>query len=88
MSLITIGDAHNTSTVRLLKLFFKVTIFGQSAGAQSVAVHLVNDVSESLFQRAILQSNPFGLSFKTTDEAQKLGDNFVNFMNGEGEDCE
>jgi len=55
----------------------KVTIFGQSAGGQSVLTHLVNEYSEPLFQRAIAQSGPFGLTFKTKEEAQTTANNFV-----------
>ena len=34
----------------------RVTIFGESAGSSSVAMHLVSPLTEGLFQRAILQS--------------------------------
>ena len=34
----------------------KITIFGESAGALSVALHLTSPMSQGLFQRAILQS--------------------------------
>ena len=57
-----------------------MTIFGQSAGAQSVAVHLISEESEALFERAILQSNPFGLGLKTTDEAQDTCNKFVQWI--------
>jgi len=53
-------------------LYRQVTLFGQSAGAQSIAVHLVNRYSDPLFHRAILESNPFGITYKTKEEAQKL----------------
>merc|ERR1711936_484417 len=33
-----------------------ITIFGESAGALSVAMHLISPKSEGLFQRAIMQS--------------------------------
>merc|ERR1711860_468280 len=33
-----------------------VTIFGESAGSLSVALHIVSPMSRGLFQRAILQS--------------------------------
>ena len=36
----------------------RVTIFGQSAGANSVAFHLISSESWALFNGAILQSNP------------------------------
>ena len=35
----------------------KVTIAGESAGANSVALHLLSPLSCGLFQRAILQSS-------------------------------
>ena len=34
----------------------KITIFGESAGGSSVALHLVSPLSKGLFQRAIVQS--------------------------------
>lgn len=52
----------------------KVTIFGQSAGAASVAYLMASPKTDGLFQRAILQSGaPFGSMLGTTprlDEAQ------------------
>ena len=35
-----------------------VTIFGESAGSLSVALHLLSPLSNGLFQRAIIQSGP------------------------------
>jgi carboxylesterase type B len=46
----------------------RVTIFGQSAGGASVASLLNMESSKNLFTRAILQSNPAGLPFRTTDK--------------------
>ncbi|XP_046359995.1 para-nitrobenzyl esterase-like [Haliotis rufescens] len=46
----------------------KVTIFGDSAGAQSVAIHLTSGKADNLFSRAIMHSAPFGISFKTPAE--------------------
>ena len=44
----------------------KVTLFGESAGAVSVGLHLLSDVSKNKFHRAILQSgsplNPWAVS--------------------------
>ena len=40
-----------------------VTVFGQSAGADSVVCLLVADGTEGLFHRAIMQSAPLGLRF-------------------------
>jgi len=55
----------------------QVTLFGQSAGAQSIAVHLANDYSKPLFHQAVMQSNPFGISYKTKQEAESLGKSFA-----------
>lgn len=44
----------------------RVTLWGESSGAQSVALHLVAPGSRDLFQAAILESNPYGLPYKDT----------------------
>lgn len=44
----------------------RVTLWGESSGAQSVALHLVAPGSRDLFQGAILESNPYGLPYKDT----------------------
>uniref|UniRef100_A0A8C4RDU3 Carboxylic ester hydrolase n=1 Tax=Erpetoichthys calabaricus TaxID=27687 RepID=A0A8C4RDU3_ERPCA len=48
----------------------KVTLFGQSAGAQSVGLHLTVRSSESLFKQAIIHSLPFSLPLKTKNNPQ------------------
>ncbi|XP_070543411.1 cAMP-regulated D2 protein-like [Ptychodera flava] len=55
----------------------RVTLFGQSAGAQSVAVHLMSEKSDNLFHRAIIQSLPFGIPLKRDFEAVILGNCFA-----------
>lgn len=50
----------------------RVTISGQSAGAQSIGVHLLIDSSEALFDQAIQYSNPFTLAFKTKKDGVAL----------------
>ena len=47
----------------------RVTIFGESAGAMSVGAHLVAPGSRPLFNNAIMESNPYGLPFKTPAQA-------------------
>eukprot|EP01129_Flabellula_baltica_P010856 TRINITY_DN4646_c0_g2_i1.p1 TRINITY_DN4646_c0_g2~~TRINITY_DN4646_c0_g2_i1.p1 ORF type:complete len:412 (-),score=69.04 TRINITY_DN4646_c0_g2_i1:26-1261(-) len=54
-----------------------VTIFGQSAGAVSVATHLVSPLSKGLFHRAIIQSDPFTLPLKTPETAVSEGKLFL-----------
>jgi para-nitrobenzyl esterase len=48
-----------------------VTLFGLSAGASSVGVHLVNDASKGLFRRAIMQSNHCGMLFQNRNTANR-----------------
>lgn len=43
----------------------QVTIFGESAGAQSVSLHLMIQSSKPLFKQAALQSLPFSIPLKT-----------------------
>jgi len=60
----------------------RVTIFGHSAGGQSVYFHLVSPASGGLFQRAIAQSGAVGASFapylamQTLQNAEPAGDAF------------
>ncbi len=54
----------------------RVTLFGQSAGGTSTAVHLSSPVSDPLFHQAIVQSNPWTLHIKSKDEANKIGRHF------------
>jgi carboxylesterase type B len=43
----------------------QVTLFGQSAGAASITSHLMMPGSRGLFSRAIVESGPVGLPFRT-----------------------
>jgi len=52
----------------------QVTIFGQSAGATSVCVHLTSSKSAGLFTKAIIESNPLTLPMKTVNDATAEGD--------------
>ncbi len=54
----------------------KVTLFGQSAGAMSVGLHLVAPGSRDLFRAAIMESNPYGIPFKTPDVAGRFAELF------------
>lgn len=65
----------------------QVTIFGESAGAISVGLHLVIKPSQGLFQRAIMESNPLGLPMMPLKEAQDLGDKLAKaFKCKDGDD--
>ncbi|XP_057204081.1 crystal protein [Triplophysa rosa] len=59
----------------------KVTLFGESAGAQSVCLHLMVQNSESLFRHAAVQSLPFSIPLKTRLDAMKLGWDFAKLTN-------
>ncbi|XP_056621761.1 cAMP-regulated D2 protein [Triplophysa dalaica] len=59
----------------------KVTLFGESAGAQSVCLHLMMQNSESLFRHAAVQSLPFSIPLKTRLDAMKLGWDFAKLTN-------
>ncbi|UJR18219.1 hypothetical protein I4U23_005119 [Adineta vaga] len=43
----------------------QITLFGQSSGAQSVALHYVTEEVQGHFQRAIIQSSPMNIPFRT-----------------------
>lgn len=52
----------------------RVTLAGESAGASFVSLHMLSaPVSEPLFQRAVMMSNPLGLPYKTPAQARKVG---------------
>ncbi|KAK1784638.1 hypothetical protein P4O66_003322 [Electrophorus voltai] len=55
----------------------KVTLFGESAGAQSVCLHLMMEISEPMFRHAAVQSPPLSIPLKTRSDAVKLGRDFV-----------
>ncbi|XP_070542869.1 cAMP-regulated D2 protein-like [Ptychodera flava] len=59
----------------------RVTLFGQSAGSQSVAVHVTSKRSQNLFHRAIIESFPFSVPFKKYFEAVILGNDFAEALN-------
>lgn len=56
----------------------RVTLFGESAGASSISLHLISPLSKGLFSRAILQSGaassplPTGRVAKTWQELEKI----------------
>jgi carboxylesterase type B len=55
------GDPHN------------VTLFGESAGAKSVGLHVLSSPkSAGLFQAAILESNALALPYRNTSQTQAL----------------
>lgn len=56
----------------------RVTLFGESAGAMSVGLHALSvPSSRPLFANAILESNPFGLPYRTVAQASAVGTAFA-----------
>lgn len=52
----------------------RVTVAGQSAGAQSVVAMLGIAHTRTLFDQAIIQSAPLGIAFHSPDQAQRAAD--------------
>jgi len=53
-----------------------ITIFGESAGAMSVAVHLTSPKSAGLYDKAIMESNPI-VEYQNYSAALSIGENFT-----------
>jgi hypothetical protein len=52
----------------------KVLLFGESAGAMSVGLHLLSiPSSEGLFETALIESNPLSLPYKSVEQATQPG---------------
>ncbi|WAR06075.1 D2-like protein [Mya arenaria] len=58
-----------------------VTLFGQSAGGQSIPVHLMAKDSKDLFRNVIIESAPFDIPFKTKTEATYLASTVIGLLN-------
>jgi para-nitrobenzyl esterase len=54
-----------------------VTIFGESAGGQSVTSHLVSPDSKDLFDRAIIESGAYALTLPALSAAESQGSAFA-----------
>lgn len=51
-----------------------VTLFGESAGAVMTGLHLMMDGAGKLFHKAVIQSNPLGLQFRSIVVADFIGE--------------
>jgi carboxylesterase type B len=65
----------------------QVTLFGQSAGAISAAVHMTSERSAGLFHRVIMESEPFGLTLKGMKDAVRLGKDFARELGCHDASC-
>ncbi|XP_045207431.2 crystal protein-like [Mercenaria mercenaria] len=59
----------------------KVTLFGQSAGGQSIPIHLMSEGTDDLFRNVIIESAPFDIPFKSPVEAVYLANLVLQFLN-------
>ncbi|WP_299015226.1 carboxylesterase family protein [uncultured Photobacterium sp.] len=63
-----------------------VTVFGESAGAMSIGIlqqetpKKEESVAGQYYQRAIMQSNPYGLAYKNYDSAEKLQETLRQYV--------
>ena len=60
----------------------RITLFGQSAGAKSVGLHLVSNLSGNYFRNAILDSGSPVAAFVVTKQNESISRNtkFLNFI--------
>jgi para-nitrobenzyl esterase len=71
----------------------RVTIFGQSAGGESVLIHLVSPGSEGLYQQALVESGPFWAHGPTIDnvhskaDAEQIGIDYAQSLGYPGPDA-
>ncbi len=71
----------------------RVTIFGQSAGGESVLIHLVSPGSKGLYSQAIIESGPFWANGPTIDnvhskaDAEQFGQQYVQSLGYSGPDA-
>lgn len=72
----SVSSVSSSSLITALPTFCfrQVTIFGESAGAQSVSLHLMIQSSKPLFKQAVLQSLPFSIPLKTRWGITSIGD--------------
>jgi para-nitrobenzyl esterase len=71
----------------------RVTIFGQSAGGESVLIHLVSPQSKGLYHQAIVESGPFWANGPTIDnvhskaDAEQFGEEYAQSLGCSGPDA-
>lgn len=59
----------------------RVMLFGQSAGAMSIASHLSRPASAGLYSAAVMESDPLGLPFRTPSAGLDLANVFAQAAN-------
>ncbi len=67
----------------------KVTIYGESAGAMSVGLHMLSSPrSEPLFRAGIMESNPLGLPYKNLKQSHSIAKEFASNLGCPVDDSE
>lgn len=64
----------------------RVTIAGQSAGAMSVAVHLVAPGSKGLYNQAVMESNCLGMPYHTRNSAASNAKAMADYLKCDSDD--
>ena len=64
----------------------RVTIFGESAGAMSVCMHLVSPDSEGLYSAALMESGSCAIPLTSLETARTTGAALAAAVEGEGDD--
>lgn len=71
----------------------RVTIFGQSAGGESILIHLANPQTRDLYQQAIVESGTFWTngaeidSLYSKEDAEQLGESYAQSLGFSGPDA-
>jgi para-nitrobenzyl esterase len=71
----------------------RVTVFGQSAGGESILIHMVSPLSKGLFQQAIVESGTFWTNGAEIDalnskaDAEQIGETFAQSLGYSGPDA-
>jgi len=64
-----------------------VTLVGQSAGAGSIATHLISPLSKGLFHAAVLHSNPYAIPFRNANSMPAIVKALLKHANCANVDC-
>ncbi|XP_072030235.1 cAMP-regulated D2 protein-like [Amphiura filiformis] len=59
----------------------RVTLNGQSAGAQAITLHMTNPATDTFFHQVIIQSNPITIPLANISEAIQLSTKFSAYLN-------
>lgn len=67
----------------------KVTLWGESAGAMSIGLHILSSPgSKGLYRTAIMESNPLGIPYKTLKQYSDISKRFASNLGCEKDDIE